>query len=389
MYSKESAFKWFLGICGTVAIAGVAAAGLITAAHAENGVTNQEILLGQTTALSGPLAELGSDMSLAAKAYFDYVNQQGGVNGRKIRLITLDDGYDMDKGVANAKSLIENEKVFALFNIMGTGANIALLPTITQARIPHIAPFTGSQASRVPLNPYIFNIRASYADEAEKIVAHLAAHGVTKIAVVHQNNAFGKDGLVGVESALSKHKLKLHASVSIENDASNAAAAAKAIADSKPQAVVMVTAGKPSVEFIKSYDKIATGGQFFTLSVMGTQTAVKALGKQGVGIVVSQVVPFPFLASSGIVREYQQVMTKMGIKNWSFISMEGFLNAKVAVEGLKRAGKDLSRERFLAAMESMSKVDLDGYLVSFSKSDHLGSQYVDLTIIAKDEKFLH
>jgi branched-chain amino acid transport system substrate-binding protein len=385
---KTALNEWFRLSCRTVGIATVAMASVFSSAQAENGVTNEEIVLGQSTALSGPLAELGKDLSVASKAYFDYINQQGGVNGRKIRLITLDDAYDTAKAVANAKSLIEKDKVFALFNLFGTPANTSLLPTITQFGIPSIAPYTGSQAVRAPLNRFIFNVRASYADETEKIIEHLGIRGINKIAVVYQNNAFGIDGLASVEGALSRRKLKLHSSVSIENDASNAGVAAKVIVDTNPQVVVMITAGKPSVEFIKSYTKLTSGGQFFTLSVMGTQTSVNALGKEGVWVVVSQVAPFPFSATSGIVREYQQIMTKMGVKNWSFISMEGFLNAKVTVEGLKRAGRDLTREHFLTAMESMGKVDFDGYQINFSKTSHLGSQYVDLTVISRDGRFL-
>lgn len=387
---------WLRLACRTFGIATVAMASMLAAVHAETGVTSQEIVLGQSTALSGPLAELGKDLSVAAKAYFDYINQQGGVNGRMIRLITMDDAYDTARAVANVKNLIEKDKVFALFNLFGTPANTALLPTIAQVGIPSIAPYTGSQAMRAPLNHFIFNVRASYADETEKIIEHLGIRGINNIAVVYQNNAFGIDGLASVESALARRKLKLHSSVSIENDASNAGAAAKAIVDSKPKAIVMITAGKPSVEFIKSYNiefakaysKLTTGGQLFTLSVMGTQTSVNALGKEGIGLVVSQVAPSPFAVTSGIVLEYQHVMTKMGVKNPSFPSIEGFLNAKIMVEGLKRAGHDLTRERFITAMESMGMVDFGGYQVNFNKTNHLGSQYVDLTIISKDGRFL-
>lgn len=360
----------------------------LPAAHAENGISNEEILLGQSAALSGPLAELGMDCSIAAKAYFDYINQQGGIHGRKIRLITMDDGYNTDKGVANAKYLIDKEKVFALFNMLGTPANTALLPIIAEAGIPSIAPFTGSQALRTPFNRLVFTVRSSYADETEKIIEHLGVRGINKVAVVYQNNAFGKDGLASVEQALAKRKLKLRAAAAIENDASDAEKAANKLAEANAQAVVMITAGKPSVEFIRAYNKRAAGMQFFTLSVMGTQASVNALGKEGVGVVVSQVAPFPFSATSGIVREYQLVMKKMGVKNWSFTSMEGFLNAKVTVEGLRRSGRDLTRENFLTAMESMRALDFDGYQVNFSKNSHQGSQYVDLTVISKDGRFL-
>lgn len=357
-------------------------------ARAETGVTSEEILLGQTTALTGPLAELGNDSSNASRAYFNYINAQGGINGRRIKLVTLDDGYNTDKGVANTKQLIEKDGVFALFNIFGTPANTALLPVIAQAGIPSIAPYTGSDAVRKPLHRHVFNIRAGYADETETIIEHLGVRGIDKIGVVYQNNAFGKDGLASVEQALAKRKLAVRGAATIENDASDADKAAAALAATTPQAIIMITAGKTTAEFIKAYNKIATGMQFFALSVMGTQASVSVLGKEGIGVVVSQVVPFPFSATSGIVREYQQIMTKMGVKNWSFASMEGFINAKVTVEALKRAGRDLTRERFIAALESMNRVDFDGYMVNFSRNNHQGSRYVELTVISRDGRFL-
>jgi branched-chain amino acid transport system substrate-binding protein len=357
-------------------------------AFAENGVTDTEILLGQTTALTGPLAELGMDSSTSAKAYFDYINEQGGVHGRKIRLLTLDDAYNTDKGVANAKRLIEQDKVFSLFNVISTPTNTALLPIITQAGIPNVAPYTGADVLRHPFNRLLFHVRASYNDEAAKIIEHLGIRGIDRVAVVYQNNAFGKAGLEGVEKALAGRKLKVHAAAPIETDASDAAAAAATLAKSKPQATVMITAGKPSAEFIKTYNKLETGMQFFTISVMGSQASVKSLGKDGIGVVVSQVGPFPFSATSGIVREYQRIMKKMGVKNLSFGSMEGFIDAKVMVEGLKRAGRDLTRERFISAMETMNDVDFDGYAIHFNKNSHEGSHFVDLTVISHDGRFL-
>lgn len=359
-----------------------------SAAHAENGVTSEEIVLGQSTPLSGPLAELGQDTSMAAKAYFDYVNLQGGVNGRKIRLLTLDDGYSTDKVLENAKTLIEKDKVFALFNVFGTPGNSALLPLIARAGIPNIAPYTGSEAVRKPFNPLVFNVRAGYADETEAIISHLGVRGIGKVAVVYQNNAFGKDGLDSIGHALSRRQLKIHASAAIENDASDAEQAARTLALSAPKAILMVTAGKPSAAFIKAYNKLAPGMQFFALSVMGSAASVAALGKEGAGVVVSQVMPFPFSATSDIVREYQQVMSKMGLKTWSFASIEGFINARVTVEGLKHAGRDLSRDKFVAALEAMGKVNYGGYVVNFSKSNHQGSPYVELTVITKNGRFM-
>jgi len=333
--------------------------------------------------LSGPLAELGQDSSVSAKAYFDYVNQQGGVYGRKIKLITLDDAYNTPKGVANAKQLIEGDKVFALFNMISSATNVALIPIINEAQIPNIAPYTGAEALRTPFNPLIFHVRASYADELEALMRHLDTRGVTKIAVLYQNNGFGKDGVAAMKAILAKRKLEMLTSVTIESDASDVAKAVAAIMPSKPQAIVMITAGKASAEFIKAYKKQVFSMQFFTLSVMGSQATLKALGADGGGVVVSQVGPYPYSGTDILVREYQRVMKIMGVKNYSFASMEGYLDAKVTVEGLKRAGKNLTRKSFIRGMESMHKVDLDGYVVDFSETSHQGSHFVDLNVISR------
>lgn len=362
------------------------AASISVTAHAQN--TGAEIVFGKTSSLSGPLAEIGVDATNATKAYFDYINAQGGVHGRKLKLLTLDDSYSTEKGVANARQLIEKENAFALLNMAGTPTNKALLPIIAEAGIPSIGPYTGSDVVRTPHNRLVFNIRASYADELAKTVEHLDIRGISKIAVVYQNNAFGKEGLGHLEQAIVKQKMKVHAAAPLEANGSDAEQAARVLSLSQPQAVVMITTGKSSTDFIKAYNRIAAGMQFFTLSVMGTQASVQALGKDGVGVVVSQVAPFPYSATSGIVREYQKVMTAMGVKNWSFASMEGFITAKVVVEGLRRAGRNPTREGFIQALESIGRWDMDGYLIQFGPNNHNGSRYVELTAISRDGRFL-
>lgn len=357
-----------------------------TTTHAQT--IGNEILFGKTSSLSGPLSEIGVDATSATQAYFDYINAQGGIHGRKLRLMTLDDSYSTEKGVANAKQLIEKEKAFALLNMAGTPTNKALLPIIAEAGIPSIGPYTGSDVVRTPHNRLIFNIRASYADELAKIVEHLDIRGIHKIAVVYQNNAFGKEGLGHIEKATGMQKAKVHATAPLEANGSDAEKAAQTVAQAKPQAVVMITTGKSTADFIKLYNGMSPGMQFFTISVMGTQASVNALGKDGFGVVVSQVAPFPFSATSGIVREYQKIMDQMGVKNRSFASMEGFITAKVVVEGLRRAGKNLTRESFVTALESIGRWDMDGYLINFSKTNHNGSRYVELTAISREGRFL-
>lgn len=367
----------------------VLAAGAVFSLHAAaQGVTNDEILLGQTTALSGPLAELGQEATAGAKAYFDYVNTQGGVHGRKIRLITLDDGYNPQKAVANVKQLIEKDQVLSLFGVLGTPANVAIMPLISQAGVPNFGPLSGSNLVRQPFNRLVFHVGPSYGDELVKIVEHLLVRGITKIGVVYQDNPFGKEGMIALEQAMATHNLKLAGSASIDNNGTDAAKAVDTLVKAAPQAIVMVTAGKASFDFIKTYNQRAVGMQYFALSVMASQMAIKSLGKDGVGVVVSQVSPFPFSATSKVVQEYQQVMKKMEVKTWSFASMGGFVTAKVMVDGLRQAGRNLSRERLIEALETMGKKDYDGFAVNYSKTNHLGHRYIELTVISKDGRFL-
>lgn len=352
------------------------------------GITDTEILLGQTTALTGPLAELGQDVMNGSKAYFDHINAQGGVHGRKIRLITLDDGYNPEKGVANVKQLIEKEQVLSLFGVIGTPVNLAIMPMIEKAGIPNFGPASGADAMRFPFNRLVFHSGPSYADEIAKIVEHLNVRGIKKIGAVYQNNAFGKEGVANLERIVKENKLTLAGTASIESSGADADKATETLLQAAPQAILMITAGKSSFDFIKAYNQRAVGMQYFALSVMASQAAIKALGADGVGVVVSQTSPFPFSATSGIVQEYQRVMKKMGNKNLSFASISGYINAKIMVDGLKRAGRNLTRERLIDALESMGKVDYDGFTINYSKNSHLGHKYVELTVISKDGRFL-
>jgi ABC-type branched-subunit amino acid transport system substrate-binding protein len=345
-------------------------------------------VLGQSTALSGPLGQLGQDTVAGSKAYFDYINAQGGINGRKIRLITLDDGYDPRRALANVKRLIEEDHVLALFSVLGTPANVAIMPLISEAGVPNLGPFSGSDLVRRPFNRMMFLTSPSYADELDKIVEHMRIRGIERIGVVYQNNAFGKEGLVNLKRIAAERQANVVAAASIENSGADAAAASATLARAKPQAIILITAGAASVRFIKAYDSRVANTQFFALSVMASQAAIKALGPDGVGVVVSQVTPFPFSATCAVVQEYQRVMRQMGIRTFSYSSMAGYVNAKVMVEGLRRAGRNLTRERLIDTLETMGRIDYDGYAIHYTKNSHLAVPYVELTMISRDGRFL-
>ncbi|MDP2064956.1 MAG: ABC transporter substrate-binding protein [Burkholderiaceae bacterium] len=368
----------------------VATVTLLTAGFgsAQTGVTEREVLIGQVAAMTGPAAQLGQRMQVGMQAYFAQVNAQGGVNGRTIKLVARDDGYEPAKTIESVKALINDDKVFALAGTVGTPTGLAALPIVTAEKVPLVGMFTGAQALREPFNRNIFHVRASYFDETERIVQHLTTLGIKKIAVFYQNDAYGKAGLEGVERALAKRQMKPVATGTVERNSVDVAKALDAILKAQPEAVVQISAYKSCAAFIKEARAKSYGGQFFNVSFVGSQALANELGPAGQGVVISQVVPFPYVASSQIVRDYQQHMTAAGDKDFDFSSMEGYLTARVLTEGLRRAGRTLTRDSLIAGLESMREVNLGGFMVNYSAKNHMGSGYTDLTLIGRDGRFV-
>jgi ABC-type branched-subunit amino acid transport system substrate-binding protein len=375
--------KTALALAASISI--VAAGGAI----AENGVLHDKIVLGQSVALSGAAAQLGIQMRNGIRAYFDYVNESGGVHGRKLELITLDDGYEPARTVPNTKKLIEEDKVFALIGYVGTPTSVPAIPIFTAAKVPFVGPFTGAEALRTPFNRYIFHVRASYYDETEKIVEQVVSTGGKSIAVFYQDDAYGQAGLKGTEIAMTKRGLKIAALGTVERNTIKVENAVKVINAVQPDAVVMISAYTSCAEFIRQMRKAGSGAIFYNVSFVGSKALADSLGSDGLGVAISQVVPFPWERAVPVVREYQRLSTKENHSDFNFSAIEGFLVAKVFVEGLKRAGKDLTREKFIDAMEKIQDLDIGGFYLSYSPKNHAGSKFVDLTIIGRDGKFLH
>jgi branched-chain amino acid transport system substrate-binding protein len=352
------------------------------------GVTSKTILLGQSAAFSGPAAQLGIQMNIGTKAYLDYVNARGGVFGRKIGLKTRDDKYEATLCVETTKKLIEEDKVFALISYVGTPTTGAAMPILTEAKVPLVGPFTGAELLRAPVNRYVFNVRASYYDETEKIVEQLVSTGNKKIAVFFQDDSYGQAGLKGVEIAMGKRNLKIAALGKVERNTVKVEDAVKIINASQPDGVVMISAYTSIAEFVRQMKRGGSTTQFHNVSFVGSKALADALKDEGHGVAISQVVPFPWSPSVQVVKEYQDILTKSGNTDFNFSSLEGFIVAKVMVEGLKRAGKNLTREKLVDALESMNNVDLGEFVVNFSPTSHSGSKFVDLTMIGRGGKFL-
>lgn len=341
----------------------------------------RRLVLGQSAAFSGPAAQLGIQMNRGAKLYFDAVNAAGGINGSAIELRTLDDQYEPDKCRANTEAFVKDD-VFALFGYVGTPTSLAAVPVANQNKVPFFGPFTGAEALRDPFSRYVFHVRASYYDETAAIVKQLTTLGLKRIAVFRQNDSYGQAGLDGVVRALKQRDLEPVAVGLVERNTVDVAAAVKAIVAKSPDAVVQISAYKSCAAFIREAKKAGYSGTFYNVSFVGTQALAEELGRDALGVVVSQVMPFPFSAKQPITREYLAAVQRSGADNKpNYSSMEGYVAAKVFVEGLRRAGKGPTRDSLITGLESMQNFDMGGFLVSYGSRDHVASQYVDLAML--------
>lgn len=347
------------------------------------------VRIAQSIALSGPLGELGQAMHQGAKACFAGINAKGGVNGRPIELTVADDGYDVKRALGNVTGFIDDKSNFALFNCMGTPMIEAMLPQVLESGMPFFAPFSGALSARPANARNVFNIRASYADEAEQLVQHLATIGIRRIAIAYQNNSFGKEVFDATQRSMAKHKLEATAIVTVENNSSDAGAAALKIAASSPEAVLVGLAGKPTIEFVKAIRAQRKGLSLYALSIMGAAATLKAMGEDATGIAVSQVVPLPGNTVVPMVREFQQAWKAAGVAlEPSHLALEGYINARVFAEALRRAGKNPTRAAFIDSTWNLKRYDLGGFEVSFSDSARNASRFVELTMVSRDGRFI-
>ena len=367
---------------------GACLAAALPTAWAAKDTLGSEVRLGQSIALTGPLGDLGQALLQGAKAHFDAVNAKGGINGRRIELVTQDDGYDVKRAVANVDGFIADSSTFALFNCFGTPMCEAVLPAVVSAGIPFFAPFTGALSVRVK-ERNVFNIRASYPDEAEQLVKHLSTLGVKRMAVAYQNNSFGKEVFEGVRVAADKYKVPGIESATVENTGADAAAAATKLLAGNPDAILVGLAGKPTLDFVKAVRQQRKGVSLYALSIMGSAATLKALGDDATGIAVSQVVPLPNNAVVPVVRDFQQAWKAAGATlEPSHLALEGYINAKVFTEALGRAGKNPTRDSFIDAMWALRQVDLGGFFVNATEPGRSASRFVELSIVGRGGRFV-
>lgn len=352
---------------------------------AAGGAVSAQIKIGQTAGFSGPVAAGVKETTAGAMLWIDAVNAQGGIQGQKIELVSLDDKFDPKLAEANARQLIE-KGVLALFLTRGTPHSQAILPLLAEHKLPLVAPSTGAMLLHKPVNPYVFNVRATYQREAERAIAHLVSLNVSKIAIVQVNDTFGEDAVAGAFKGLQTAKLQPVAHLKYERAKPEMGLLMKQIAKAEPQAVMFIGSGEVVVAGVEELRTAGSGAQIVTLSNNASSGFVKSLGVQARGVIVSQVFPSERSLNTPFVREAQALAKAKG-QELTPANLEGFAAAKVLVEGLKRAGKDLSRANLRKSLESIDKLDLGGIEVKFSATDHSGLDFADISIVGPDGKF--
>jgi ABC-type branched-subunit amino acid transport system substrate-binding protein len=347
------------------------------------GVSDSQILFGESCALKGPARGLGKGMNLGLQVYFDGVNKRGGIHGRQLKLLKYNDGYEPKKAKITTRLLVEKKKVFALIGEVGTPTSKAVFPYVQQKQVPFIAPFTGAEFLRSPYKPLVVNVRGSYFQEMETLAKYLVDQkGLKKIACFYQNDGYGRAGLTGIRQALKRRGMSLCGEGSYKRNTIAINKGLKNIAASGAKAVIMVGAYKPCAQFIKQAKKTGTLGKaiFCNISFVGTKNLLKELGPAGEGCIVSQVVPFPWDTSVPLVAEYQKAMKKYGRADAiGFITLEGYMAGKLVGMNLEGMGKDVTREGFLKNIGKTGKFDLGGVILNFGPKDNQGMNQIFLT----------
>ena len=380
---------WLRGIT-LAALQGLGAIMLMgAAAHAEPGVFDNRIVFGQSAAFEGPAAALGLGMREGILAAFNEANATGGVNGRRLELVSYDDGYEPEKAIANTKRLIDEDGVFALIGEVGTPTSNAAQPIATEAGVPFIGPFTGAAFLRDPTLGNVINVRGSYDQETEAWIEHLTTDlGVSRIAILYQDDTFGRAGLSGVSKAMEKRGMKLVAEGTFERNTTAVKTALLAIRKGDPEAVVMVGPYKPCAEFIKLAHRLKLNAVFVNISFVGANALAKELGEDGEGVVVTQVVPFPGDVSLPLVAQYQKALKAANPDaQIGFVSLEGYMVGRLVIEALGKVDGPVTRADLLSTIKEVGTFDLGGVTLSYGPDDNQGMDQVFLTVIQADGSF--
>jgi ABC-type branched-subunit amino acid transport system substrate-binding protein len=343
--------------------------------------------LGQSLPLSGPSAQIGKKYQAGAQAWFNEVNRKGGINGKKIRLISLDDQYEPELTISNTKTLLEEPNLLALFGYVGTPTTKEILPLIEERKVPLIAPLTGASILRDEKLKMVVNLRASYQMEIDKIVDSLVRNARQKIAIVYQDDAFGKDGLRSSELALKKHGLKPIAIATVQRNSAQIRSALQVLTTSRPNAIIIISTYVSSAALSKELLQRDIKAQIMNVSFVGTRALEQSLPvglANGIG--VSQVVPFPWDRWIPVVADYQRLMrVNNSSARFGFTSLEGFIAARLITEGIKKVQGPLTKGSLITSLKSIKKVDIGGFQLDLSSNKKQASDYVELTFFGTQQ----
>ncbi|MCO5357490.1 ABC transporter substrate-binding protein [Acidovorax kalamii] len=354
----------------------------------EGGITGKTLTIGCSAALSGPLAGFGQDIKQGAEAALAHINGRGGVHGRTLQFNMVDDGYMPQRTTDNVKQMIGQGSAFALLSCVGTPNNTAILPLIEEAGIPYVAPLTGASSLRKG-GRNVFHVRASYTDEVRRLVQRLAGMGLKGIGVVYLDNGYGREMLEDATRSLAEQNIKPIVQAALATDGKNLADVLAKVAEARPAAVLLATAGAASVELVRGVKKTVPGVLMAGVSVTLTSDGLKQLGDAGSGIAVTMVMPDPNRAKTQLVRDYQAAMRAKGHQDFTLGSLEAYVNMRVLAEGLERAGSDPSRAKLRTALAGIRNWDMGGFVVDYSgQSPYVGSRFIDLGVLNGAGRFL-
>ena len=362
---------------------------LIGKAHAQEGISAKQITIGSSGALTGPLGGFGVDLKHGVDAAMKEINTKGGINGRQLQFQMMDDAYVPQRTVENVKKMIGDGSVFALMSCVGTPNNAAIVPMVEESNLPYVAPLTGASSLRKAGMRNVFHVRASYTDEAQRLVQKLVGMGIKDLGIVYLDNGFGKEVLGDVTRALDAQGIKAVAQAALATDGKNLNEVVAQVTAAKPAAVLLGTAGAATAGLILALKKQSPLLPIAGLSVALTADGVKSLGAAGSGLALTMVFPDPQRAKTQVVRDYQAAMRATGKEEFSQGSFESYINTRVLAEGLERAGRDVTRTKLRVALGGVQKFDLGGFSVDFSSaSPFVGSRYVELGVLGSGGRFL-
>jgi branched-chain amino acid transport system substrate-binding protein len=343
----------------------------------------RELVIGQSAPFSGPSAQTARDYQEGLLAWFADVNRRGGIHGRRLRLVSLDDGYDPKLTLRNTRQLIEQQQAIALIGYFGTANSKAVLPLVEKVGIPYVAPRTGARAVLKPFRPMVFNLRASYQAEIDRVIDQLVRDGRHQVAVVHITDAYGEDGLRSSQIALARHGLRPVAIAGVKRNSTNTEAAARKVMVAQANAVLVIATFTTSASLTRDLSHLGSRAQLMNLSPVGIEGLQDALpGGQANGIGISQVVPFPWNRRVPVVAQYQQLMQRQQSEaRYGYTSLEGFLAARWLTAALDKAGPNPSRAKVVGAFQSLTSLDLGGFKLQLGPGDNQASDLVELTFL--------